>query len=878
MALNVWTQPSGYNLGTFQEQVTVNIALPVSSSTEITFALVSGKLPSGLFLEGAYLVGAPLVVANNTVYTFCVRATDTLGNISDRTFTLTDAGFNPPIFLTPPGLLPIGPSQQFYALDQTYVSYQIQVSDLNVVLGDNLTFSILDGDGVLPPGLTLSPSGLISGFIAPAPSIKISDGSGNFDMSTFDKDAFDYGLRPTNGFDSYSYDTVIFDYYTATNVSQTLSLNYQFKITVTDGYSYSQQIFKIFVAGTDELRADSLAPDGLMDSFTADSTYIRSPQWLTNASLGTFRSNNYLTVPIALYNSYQVEFRLEATNHEVYAVSYQLISTDNILGSTSICIINVSTVPIVGQYFTLNYYVTGATSQLYQITQVTYLTTGRYRLTINTPVIINIPNNIGFYIGSLSTLPVGVNFDANTGDIYGFVPYQPAITTQYTFTLNASRPGDTSTILANSSKTFNIIILGAINSVITWQSPTALGTITADYICTLNVIAVSSVPGAIVNYSLVSVPNQSLPPGITLSTSGELLGVVSQFPNPTVGSSGLITFDVYSSLLSNSQTLYRTNYVNDVTSSQNVKPTTFDQGTTTLDRSYTFTINAADQYGYSAISKQFTVSISTPNTVEYNNIVCKPYLTAKQRSSFSNFINNPTIFPASSIYRPNDTNFGIQQNLTMLVYAGIQNTAAAAYISAMGLNVKKKRFYFGNIETAVAYDPVTNNAVYEVVYIQMIDPENITGAPLFVKTKSNEPETITVDNAVPISAILPDYMVTVDSTGYSASNSNTDKYFINNVNNWQTRFSQVGLSERNYLPLWMRSIQTGSKAQLGYVLAVPLCFCKVGTSSTILNNIQYISGFDFKTLDYTVDRFTITSLAGYISDKYLIFKNNRITV
>ena len=878
MALNVWTQPSGYNLGIFQEQVTVNIPLPVSTSAGIKFSVISGSLPAGLFLEGAFLVGAPLVVSKNTVYTFCIRATDSSGNISDRTFTLTDAGSNAPVFLTPAGLLPIGPARQFYALDQTYVSYQLQVSDLNTVLGNTLTFSILDGDGSLPPGLTLSSSGLISGFIAPAPSIKISDGAGNFDVSTYDKDAFDYGLRPTNGFDSYTYDTVIYDYYIPTDVSQSLSLNYQFRVTVTDGYSYAQQVFRIFVAGTDELRADSTAPDGLMDSFTADSTYIRSPQWLTNSSLGSFRSNNYLTVPIALYNSYQVVFRIEATNHEVYGVSSQIISTDNVIGSTSVCVSNTKGIPIIGQYFTLDYYVTNATDQLYQIIAVSLLTTGRYRLTINISLLITIPNNIGFYIGSLSTLPPGVNFDPNTGDIYGLVPYQPAITTNYTFTLNASRPGDSGTILANSSRTFNLTILGAINSVITWQSPALLGTITADYICTLNLVATSSVPNTIVNYSLVSVAEQSLPPGITLSTNGELLGVVNQFPNQLTGASGLISFDVYSSELPNSQTLYGNKYVDDITSSLNATPTTFDQKTTTFDRSFVFTVNAADQFGYSAVSKQFTVLVSTPNTVEYNNIVCKPYLTTTQRNSFSSFINNPTIFPASSIYRPNDPNFGIQQNLTMLVYAGIQNTAAAAYIAAMGLNVKKKRFFFGNLNTAVAYDPVTNNAVYEVVYIQMVDPENIAGAPLFIKTNSNEPETITVDNATPVGGALPDYLITVDSQGYSASNPNTDKYFINNVNNWQTRFSQVGLSERNYLPLWMRSIQTGSKSQIGYILAVPICFCKVGTSSTIMNNILYNSGFDFKTLDYTVDRFTITSLAGYISDKYLIFKNNRITV
>jgi hypothetical protein len=87
----------------------------------------------------------------------------------------------------------------------------------------------------------------------------------------------------------------------------------------------------------------------------------------------------------------------------------------------------------------------------------------------------------------------------------------------------------------------------------------------------------------------------------------------------------------------------------------------------------------------------------------------------------------------------------------------------------------------------------------------------------------------------------------------------------------------VGLSERNYLPLWMRSIPDGSKKQLGYTLAVPLCFCKPGTADTILLNIKF-SGFDFKDIDYTVDRYIIDSVTGQDSDKYLVFRNDRITV
>jgi hypothetical protein len=75
----------------------------------------------------------------------------------------------------------------------------------------------------------------------------------------------------------------------------------------------------------------------------------------------------------------------------------------------------------------------------------------------------------------------------------------------------------------------------------------------------------------------------------------------------------------------------------------------------------------------------------------------------------------------------------------------------------------------------------------------------------------------------------------------------------------------------------MRSIQPGAKQQLGFKLAVPLCYCKPGTADDIILNIK-ISGFDFKTLDYTIDRYIIDSVEGYSSDKYLVFKNHSTTV
>jgi hypothetical protein len=379
----------------------------------------------------------------------------------------------------------------------------------------------------------------------------------------------------------------------------------------------------------------------------------------------------------------------------------------------------------------------------------------------------------------------------------------------------------------------------------------------------LRVHATTTIANAVVLYAITS---GVLPNGLSLTSDGEIIGKVIQFPDPDNNMLGLTSFD-----------------------GGNL---TFDQKTTTVDRSYTVTIEAKDQFGYSAISRTFNITIDVPDAIAYSNIRVQPYLNNTQRTAFKSFMNNTSVFSPSSIYRSNDTNFGLQFNLSMVVYAGIQTNNAAQIVSAMGLNHKRKRFIFDSVQTAVAYLPGTTTAVYEVVYLKMLDPLEPGGLhlPATVKSVGKQSDTITIDSVPNIwsrklsdltanapSNSRPLEVITADSSGYQISNPNIKTFFPNSITNWQYRIGQTGLTERNYLPLWMRSIQPGTKQELGFVLAVPICFCLVGKSTGIKLLIEN-SGFDFKQLDYTVDRYVIDSVTGYTSDKYLVFKNDRITV
>ena len=848
------------------ERTTFDQPLPVVTDLtdlNVKYTIISGGLPGGLRLSYSHVVGTPYSVPRNTLFTFCVRASSNMG-IADRTFTIIVNGSARPTFVTQSGDLPIGPAELYFVLDSTHVHFQIAAFDTDIGKGQHLSYFIADGDGELPPGLSLSDDGLVSGFIQPVLSIKPSDGTGWFDTGFYDTIAYDFGYRPTNGYDSYDFDAPDYDYSLPTNPPRKLNRNYSFTITLTDGDAIATRTYNIFVVADDYFRADNTTLSDSTGIFTADVTYLRKPIWVTNSNLGTFRANNYMVFFLDTYDKLSgqsIEYTLISATDPWHPYHYYNIDDLILIGSTShICIVS--------------------------------------HVSTNT---INPVNWAGY------GLPPGMAFDFATADVYGRVPYQPAISITYRFTVSARRTNDDNTEQEVVPRTFNVHIIGEIDSILDWVTTPALGTINANYVVHLKIQAISTVMNSVLLYTII---DGYLPNGLTLLLDGEISGSVNQFSTidfdtqkPTIFDHGTTFFDFndtsFDSIFKNSNGLTTFDYL---------ASTTFDNGAITFDRIFTFTAQVRDQYGYSASTQVFTLIVDTPNQVAYSNIRTKPFMKHSQRALWSSFINDNSIFTPSSIYRVNDSNFGVQSDLSMVIYAGIQTTYAAAYIGAMGLNHKRKRFQFGTVVSAVAIETGTHNEVYEVIYISMIDPlePNAKRLPSKMIGGRQSPK-VTVDNSKSIwgmtigeltanspDSVRPNPLITVDSTGYAVSSPNPTGYFPSSISNWQDRFSSMSAlfdstfdnnttrfdiikTERNYLPLWMRSIQPGSKSELGFTLSIPLCYCKVGMAAGVLLNINH-SGFDFKMLDYTADRFIIDTVEGYSQDKYMIFRSDRITI
>jgi hypothetical protein len=409
---------------------------------------------------------------------------------------------------------------------------------------------------------------------------------------------------------------------------------------------------------------------------------------------------------------------------------------------------------------------------------------------------------------------------------------------------------------ASKSKTFTIKLLGEVDSTITWLVDENLGTLNANRISTLFVKAKTTVPDALIKYNLVS---GQLPPGLVLKNDGEIVGKVPI--NGTPEQPGLTFFDSGA--------------------------TVFDGSTTTLDREYNFTVLARDRFGFSAITRTFNLKISDRDNLTYSNVYVKPFLKSSQKNSFLNLINDSKIINPTLVYRPSDPNFGVQKELKALVYAGIETQNISNFVSASAKNHRRKRYFLGDVKTAVAKAEGSNDIIYEVVYIELKDPANPTSGKTktFFKTLDNS-NRITVDSIrleekddlFPAQSNSPERYrpkgntITADIDAIQTSQRSDVKKYISNIDNMRERIKATGSNSRDFLPLWMRTAQNGSLEELDYVFAIPLVYCKPGTSETIKANVLN-SRFNFTLIDYDIDRYIIDATTGNSNEQFVLFAN-----
>jgi len=811
-----WNTPAG-DLRELEERITVDIQLDATTDLDetITFEVISGKLPKGLQLIGNSIKGTPGEVTKQTISRFVVRASDSADE-KDRTFKIVVNGSDVPEWVTQGGFLQVGDGEAYFVLDDDIVDFQLQARDNDVVAGDVLEYYLVPNSGELPPGLTLSKSGRISGITKPiyAQAYNVRP-IGAYDSESYDTTGLDIARNNSTGFDSYFYDDTKYDYSEIGVTPKKLSRIYTFTVAVTDGVNNIGRTFKIYVVTEDFLQADNNIVQVDTNLFQADASKNRQPLWITDPKLGRFRANNYVTLVLDVYDPPS----LSGT------IIYYLLSTND--------------------------------------------------------------------DGTPSVIPPGLVLDSTTGELAGRVPYQAAITKKYKFTVQAvnfpfvlsnstynlvgswdSRtnyaandaiklnnliyiakednrgkiPGEDNVWrlgVSTAERTFEVDIVGEIESAIEWNTPSDLGEIKPNQPSTKSVEATSLMYGGRVQYSI---EQGSLPPGLEFLPSGIIQGKVTQFADSD--NDGLTRF-------------YEQDSAGEDSSSRSQDFTgTFDGDTTSFDKKFTFTVKAQDAASFSESEREFTLTVVADQEKTFANIYMRALQKKEKRLEWFNFITDATVFKPDDLYRYGDKNFGIQTDLQALLFAGIESRDAVKYVQAASRNHFNKRLLFGDIKVAKGKDVDTQEVLYEVIYVDIIDNLEKNGQSI-----SNTVELSDTIN----SPVLVSYQgITIDSNIPLVSDSDVQRVFPNSIDNMRDRIEDVGERDREFLPLWMRSIQDNQEAELGYTKALVLCYAKPGRSSAILSRIKD-KNYDFKKLDFTADRYLIDIVSGEIQDTYIKF-------
>ena len=290
--------------------------------------------------------------------------------------------------------------------------------------------------------------------------------------------------------------------------------------------------------------------------------------------------------------------------------------------------------------------------------------------------------------------------------------------------------------------------------------------------------------------------------------------------------------------------------------------TIFDGGNTTFDREFKFVVRAGDYSGLSQIEKEFTILVEDINNKTFSNIYVKALMEKSKRLDWFNFITNVQIFSPSDLYRYGDINFSVQTDLKILIYAGIESVEAVKYVQAVSRNHNNKRIKFGDVKIAKAKNPDTQETIYEVIYVDVVDEYEYQG--------KNISEVVNLKDDIQSKVLVSYDAIKVDSDIPFVSDSDHQRVFPNSVRNMRNRIKDIGDRDRGFLPLWMRSIQDQASYELGYTKALVLCYCKPNRSAFVLSKIK-AANFDFKSLDFVADRYIIDIIDGEIQDKYLAF-------
>ncbi len=860
MARPEWQMPS--NLGTVTELVFYERVLEITNPTNenIEFSFLSGDIPPGLqVVKSGMLQGVPVILDNLPVdetrkYTFAVRARTTSGTVVDKTFIMTVSNVFPPIIVPKVTLID-------HVFDGTYFRHQLRaIEDSPTTI---LKWSLVNGQ--LPPGIELSDSGLLDGYIRLQP------------------DLYDQGLKGYDSFDSEQRVKQRYDYFPYDYSGKAKNKSYVFTVQVTDGANTDSFTYSIRVANKALFRADQdhIVETGENIGLTVDNEYLTVdhdfryiPIITTPAqALPTIRQDNNFAFKFDAidFNDDRVYWSISVADGSgfdqngsadwpAYSVTGFLFFTN---GNTKNFVVDRSkyheeaVIEITNIYLTR--YELGITGSVIEVIDE-YVADEDYAVTNGGQNIsfsiapnpgkmvvearITYPLNpypgtgVGFDTGlfdqSESRLPPDLQINAD-GWLYGYIEPQIEPSKTYQFIVTAYKDVTENVVLQDQEGNYlnrygeivdepvvsaidrryesvpvqySLTILGDNVDLITWTTPSDLGSVINGSISELKVEAVSNL-GKVIHYRLLNGETNRLPQGVQLLDNGLI--------------SGRVSFRYFA---------------------MDSGDTTFDRDRTLFDNRYQFTVEAITDDGAASTTKEFTVRVDPRYNKPYENLYFKAFPQLDQREIFDAIMSNQEIFPDELIYRKEDPWFGKAKEIKFLEMTGLDPASLREYALAIEKNHYWKRIDFGAVKTAVAVDEFYR-VKYEVVYVEIVDPNNTDDAATTEKIDFPDGYASYLENNFRI--------------GFLPNNDPATEYrtiYPNSFSNFQDRLiSNIGYYAEGIYPDWMTSVQP-DKSVIGFRRAVVLAYTVPGASKLMAYRLKN-NGIQFNQIEFILDRYQL---------------------
>ena len=429
-------------------------------------------------------------------------------------------------------------------------------------------------------------------------------------------------------------------------------------------------------------------------------------------------------------------------------------------------------------------------------------------------------------------------------------------------------------LYVSNTTQFELTVLGSLTDRIIWKTPEFLGSIVNGSVSELKIEAVTEL-GQEVRYSLVPRSRNRLPQSLSLDLLDDGLIVgrttfryfqldddATTFDRQRTRFDNVYSFDVKAettnirkvfSLAKNSDEYVDLAYLGDTLRpgleisgrgipkgtriEEVIKNPVDNPGSTRIKLTNLLTqdIEADEPIfildGVVSAIRTFKLRVEVIHNEPYENLYFKAFPTLQQRQDFLSIINDREIFPDELIYRRRDPWFGKATTIKFLALAGINASILPDYIDAMRRNHYWKRVNFGEIKTAVAVDEFYN-IKYEVVYVEVIDPTNLSGIAVR--------EQVILDGSPYIDENGVEHNVIYPSTFSNMSQN------ISNI---------LGYRARGVFPDWMTSVQP-DKNVLGFRRAVVLAYTVPGAANLIAYRLKS-RNIRFNDIQFTIDRYQL---------------------